>query len=151
MDTFEEYNLCSLCLSTTSNYLLDCDHCQLQFCYECLVEHHHIKIYNRLRKQIQDIDAIIARFIGYAHNQTEWVDHLTRDRLDLQIFLRYIQETPSHITVNYLPTEFWLEHVDDLIEKDRFAIDDNCFWLLNESKSLTSIAKKLKKSNKKNG
>ncbi|CAF4923837.1 unnamed protein product, partial [Rotaria sp. Silwood1] len=142
MDTFKEYSICSLCLSTTSNYLLDCDHCQLSFCYECLLEHHHTNLYNRMCTQIQDINAIVARFIGYAHSQTEWVDHLTHDRLDLQIFLRYIQETSSYATVNYLPTEVWLEHVDNLIEKDRFAIDEDCSWLLEEPKRLTSTPKK---------
>ncbi|CAF0951348.1 unnamed protein product [Adineta steineri] len=145
MDTFKKYNICCTCFTTTSKYLLDCDHCQSSFCYECLLEHHHIDIYDRLLKQIQDINTIVARFIDHAHNQTEWVEHLTQDRLDLQIFVRDINQTPSNFKVIDLPTEFWLAHIDDLIKKDGFAIDYDCFWDLRQSKTQTSKPKRIQK------
>ena len=149
MDAPEEYRICFGCLTTTSKYLLECCHCQFNFCYECLLEHQHVDIYNRLLKQIQDIDTIVARFVDHAHSQTEWVGHLTQDRADLQIFVRYIQETLSYMTVIHLPTELWLKHVDDLIKNDWFAIDENCYWLFNDPKIQTPDRKKSKKSNKK--
>jgi hypothetical protein len=136
MGAAKEKNICIGCLTISSTYrLFECRHCQFNFCKECLLEHQHIDIYHRLNKYIQDIDTIVAGFVGYAHSQTEWVAHLTKDRLELQYFARLIQQTPLHYIITYLPNEVWLNHIDDLIEKNRFAIDEDCYWLPRGSKT----------------
>jgi hypothetical protein len=143
MNAFKILSGCSVCLTATAKCPLDCSHCQLPFCHDCLLKHQRSDLRARLLKQIQQIDTIIARFVGHAHNQTEWVDHLAQDRNDLQTFVHCIERTPSDLAVLYLPTDQWLSHVDDLIDKYRFAVDEKCTWLLRPPKTGITNSKKL--------
>ncbi|CAF4394825.1 unnamed protein product [Adineta steineri] len=77
-----------------------------------------------------EIDKILARFLNHAHSQTEWTGHLTGDRNQLEIIIRYIENAHKDYPIIGLPSLQWMNHVDSLIFKMSFAIHEKCSTLL---------------------
>ena len=115
---------CETCSKTNGSH--QCTHCLSRYCYQCLIKHHHNDIKQEFTDLIKRIDQILDRFLHHAHNQTEWTDHLTNDRRHLEIFIRYIDTSFKQYPISSLPTFQWIYHVQRLISKTFYAIDESC-------------------------
>lgn len=130
MSSSNEIRKCELCTLLTSTNSYQCPHCLALFCSECLIKHHHYTVKYEFIDMVNQIDEILKRFLHHAHNQTEWTDHLTKDREQLQNYIRYIEKYYKHLPIIALPSSQWVAHVKSLISKSSFAIYEDCFKLL---------------------
>ncbi len=125
--------VCVCCSQTITTNAGQCSHCLIQFCYQCLVKHHHNDVKNEFMNMIKQIDEILARFLYHAHNQTEWTDHLTADRKRLEIYIEIIDAYHKNLPIIILPNFQWVNHVNNLISKYYFSINENCCKLMYPS------------------
>ncbi|CAF1437081.1 unnamed protein product [Adineta steineri] len=131
MPSPNEINECMVCksqLSTSDSYR--CSHCLVFYCRQCLIRHQHNDIKVKCMDMANEIDKILTRFLNHAHSQTEWTGHLTGDRNQLEIIIRYIENAHKDYPIIGLPSLQWMNHVDSLIFKMSFAIHEKCSTLL---------------------
>lgn len=121
---------CKCSTELQSTKLNKCVHCSTPFCYSCLLIHHHNEIKYEFMNMIEQIDKILAKFLHHAHNQTEWTDHLEKDRQELQEFIQFIDYSHKNLSIRGLPDEKWVTHVQLLIYNNRSAIFENCHKLM---------------------
>ena len=129
MPAINEAIECGYCSESIPTNSYQCSHCSIQFCHQCVVQHYtHIK--NEFMEMINRINGILARFLHHAHSQTEWTNHLTEDRKRLEIFVRLIETFDTRTVAVILPKSQWVNHVNNLIDKYSFAINENCCPLM---------------------
>lgn len=133
---------CYDCGRVLSHNAHECFHCVADFCYSCLIEHHHTTVRVELQSLVDQIDKILAPFQHHAHSQTEWTGHLTEDRSRLMDYIRSIDYTANYLPVLRLPSWSWIYHVENLICKESYAIYEICADLNRSDESFCKIMKK---------
>jgi hypothetical protein len=115
-------------IPSTNSY--QCCHCLKSFCLQCLIKHHHHDVKYEFIYMKNRIDEILSKFLHHAHGQTEWTNHLTEDRNRLNTFIQHIETYYIHLPIITLPSYQWVDHVNSLISKSSFAIDEKCCTLM---------------------
>ncbi|CAF2305952.1 unnamed protein product [Rotaria sp. Silwood2] len=119
---------CSSELKLINSY--QCSHCLTWFCYQCLIKHHHNDIKSEFMDMIDRIDKILVQFLYHAHSQTAWTNHLTEDQNRLKIYIKYIEANCKDLPIIALPDFQWIQHIQNLINKNSNSIYENCSALL---------------------
>lgn len=88
-----------------------------------------MEVKQEFEEMIGKIDEILKRFLHHAHNQTEWTEHLTKDRRKLEFYVKYIENSLKSYPIYSLPKFQWVYHVQRLICKTTYAIEEDCFKL----------------------
>ncbi len=133
MSLSKEIIECARCSQYLTSQSYECSHCLIPFCYQCLIKHHHHDVKNEFREFIDQIDEILAKFLNYAHSQTEWTNHLTEDRNRLEIYIRHIEASYTQYPILTLPNFQWVNHLRNLICKYHFSIFEDCCMLMYPS------------------
>jgi len=117
------------CQLTSSNSH-QCPHCLVSFCDQCWIQHQHNVVKFEFIDLTKQIDKILERFLYHAHNQTEWTNHLTKDRDRLQNYIQLIENFYKDRPMFSLPSSQWINHVKNLISKHFFDIHQDCCTLM---------------------
>ncbi len=121
---------CEPCSRLTASDSYQCPHCLVSFCRQCLIQHQHNAVKWEFIDLTKQIDEILQRFLYHAHNQTEWTDHLTKDRNRLQEYIQFIENYYKGLPILALPNLQWVNHVKNLISKHFFDIHQDCCKLM---------------------
>lgn len=135
MPSVDNFITCKSCPRTILFRSGECVHCFSSFCSECLVKHHHKDVKHEFEELIQKIDMILEKFRYHAHSQTEWTNHLMNDQQKLKNFVQMIDASPKQYIVFNIPKFQWVFHVQQLIEKNDYAIHETCDDILYPKKT----------------